>query len=192
MKRILRRRPGPIFLILFCFVVSGTLRVGSQGMALAREGTPSTTLTDTLPQECPVAEPPEVGSLLAAINERQDQLAEQGREMAERRLLLNELEARMANQLDALRTAEARLASTLAIADSAAENDIARLTQVYEKMKPKNAALVFESMETSFAAGFLSRMKPEAAAGILSEMPSDQAYSVSVVMAGRNARAPTE
>jgi len=35
-------------------------------------------------------------------------------------------------------------------------------------------------------------MRPESAAGILSEMPPNSAYSISVVMAGKNANAPTE
>jgi len=176
-------------LIILCLCLSAILRVGSQGMAFAK-GSTEIFAKDMAPQTCPEPAPPDAGSLLAAIKERQDQLTNKEVAISERLQILNAVEARVAQDLEVLRAAEAQLASTLAIADSAAEKDLARLTEVYERMKPKNAALVFETMEMSFAAGFLSRMKPEFAAGILSEMPAEMAYSVSVVMAGRNARAP--
>lgn len=181
------QQPGPIMVILVFFSLSAMLRIGSQGMAIAEE-------VAAIPEEAlMVSEPtPDVGYLLASIQERQDQLARREEELAQRLQLLNSVEARVAQQMIALEQAEQKLASTLAIADGATENDLARLTAVYEKMKPKNAAEIFQTMEMSFAAGFLSRMKPEAAAGIMSEMPADTAYSVSVFMAGRNATAPTE
>ncbi len=188
-KRII----GPMQLTLGILVVSAFIRIGSQGVAIASE----TAHTQTQLDEAMVCEPTdmpdvEFGSLLASIGERQEQLSERESQITERQMILDVVEERIADQMVALRAAEEKLASTLAIADSAAENDLARLTEVYEKMKPRNAAELFETMETSFAAGFLSRMKSDSAAGILSEMPAELAYSVSVVMAGRNARAPTE
>jgi flagellar motility protein MotE (MotC chaperone) len=47
-------------------------------------------------------------------------------------------------------------------------------------------------MSPEFAAGFLGRMAPEAAAAILSGMSAEAAYGISVIVAGRNANAPTE
>lgn len=189
-----KRLIGPMQLTLGILVLSAFLRIGSQGMAIASE----TAHTEEQLAEAMACEPPldmemvEFGPLLASITERQEQLSERESKIAARQLILDEVEERIANQMVALRTAEEKLASTLAIADGAAENDLARLTEVYEKMKPRNAAQLFETMETTFAAGFLSRMRPESAAGILSELPPELAYSFSVVMAGRNARAPTE
>jgi flagellar motility protein MotE (MotC chaperone) len=84
------------------------------------------------------------------------------------------------------------LRAVLAIADGAAEGDLARLTAVYESMKPKDAAPLFEKMAPEFAAGFLGRMRPEAAGAILSGLPPDMAYSISAILAGRNATAPTD
>ena len=80
----------------------------------------------------------------------------------------------------------------LAVAEKAAEGDLSRLTSVYEAMKPKDAAALFEAMEPEFAAGFLGRMRPDAAAGIMTGLSPETAYMISVVLAGRNARAPTE
>ena len=98
------------------------------------------------------------------------------------------IEARLA----ALGDTEAKLASTIAMADGAAEADLARLTSVYESMKPKDAAALFEQMAPPLAAGFLGRMKPGAAAGILGGMTAQRAYAVTALLAGRNAGAPTQ
>jgi flagellar motility protein MotE (MotC chaperone) len=47
-------------------------------------------------------------------------------------------------------------------------------------------------MDPVFAAGFLGRMRSDAAAAILAGLPPELAYSISVVLAGRNASVPTE
>ena len=90
----------------------------------------------------------------------------------------------------ALEQIESDLRKTLALADGAAENDLARLTSVYENMKPKDAAALFETMEPDFAAGFLGRMRPDAAASVMTGLSPGAAYSISVILAGRNANAP--
>jgi flagellar motility protein MotE (MotC chaperone) len=51
---------------------------------------------------------------------------------------------------------------------------------------------LFETMAPDFAAGFLARMRPEAAAAVLSGMTPGAAYTVSVLLAGRNALVPRE
>ena len=190
MGRINLRAPGPIALILVCFFASAVIRLGSNGVAIAE--VVMAPETEAVPQVSPVVLAPDVGSLLESIRNRQEQLSRQEQEIAARQQVLNDAEARIVVQLAKLQQAEQNLAQTLAIADSAAENDLKQLTEVYEKMKPKSAAEIFATMDISFAAGFLSRMRPESAAGILSEMPPNAAYSISVVMAGKNARAPTE
>ncbi|KIN65935.1 hypothetical protein Z945_982 [Sulfitobacter noctilucae] len=89
-----------------------------------------------------------------------------------------------------LEEAEANLRRTLSLTDGAAEDDLARLTAVYENMKPKDAAALFATMEPDFAAGFLGRMRPDYAAAVMTGLPPDVAYSISVILAGRNANAP--
>ncbi len=186
-----KRGIGPVQLILLAFLLSAGLRLGTHGMAIA-ESLVSEPDKALAPEPAQCESPPDVAPLLASIKERQDQLEKREREMAERRLTLDQIEKRIAAEMADLKAAQEKLAGTLAIADSAAENDLNRLTEVYENMKPKNAAGIFETMDMSFAAGFLSRMKPQSAAGILSEMSAEKAYAISVVMAGRNARAPKE
>jgi flagellar motility protein MotE (MotC chaperone) len=45
-------------------------------------------------------------------------------------------------------------------------------------------------MAPDFAAGFLAQMRPDAAAAVLSGLDPNKAYTISVVLAGRNALAP--
>ena len=195
MKRPVIRRPEALFLIILCFVGSGVVRIWEDGAAIAEEIGALTAVSEPAAdaagaQTCPPQLEPE--SLLSAIREREAQLDAREARLQDREQVLRVTGIRIEEQLTALETAETRLSETLAIADAAAEKDIARLTTVYENMKPKQAAEIFETMDINFAAGFLMRMSPDAAAGIMTNLQSDTAYSISVVMAGRNIGAPTE
>ena len=46
-----------------------------------------------------------------------------------------------------------------------------------------------EAMKPEFAAGFVGRMRPDAAADIMAGLKPEFAYSISVILAGRNANA---
>ena len=74
------------------------------------------------------------------------------------------------------------------MADQAAEKDIARMTTVYEAMKPADAARIFEKMDVNFAAGLLARMRPDVAAKVLTGMQVETAYAVTLTIASRNPR----
>ena len=121
----------------------------------------------------------------AALAERVD---EEERRAADRVAELAAARAELEAMMGEVEAAEARLDAAIARASGAAEDDIARLTSVYESMKPKDAAALFETMEPAFSAGFLGRMRPEAAAEVMSGMTPDRAYAVSAIIAGRNAR----
>ena len=107
-------------------------------------------------------------------------------------MALRVAEQEVTEKLAALTGAEAALRATLALAETAAESDLSRLATVYENMKPKDAAALFTEMTPEFAAGFLGLMQPEAAAAIMTELEAPVAYSISVMLAGRNALVPTQ
>ncbi|MFK7834719.1 MAG: MotE family protein [Sulfitobacter sp.] len=132
----------------------------------------------------------EVGRLLSSLRERERRVKEREAQIEMRNKALIVADAEISKRLNTLEVAEANLRQTLALADGAAEDDLARLTSVYESMKPKDAAALFETMEPDFAAGFLGRMRPDAAASVMAGLPPDVAYSISVILAGRNAKAP--
>ncbi len=135
---------------------------------------------------------PDLIKLLADTKEREARLAEREARLEARIQALALIETAVADDLQRLELAEANLRATMSQADKAAETDIGQLTAVYENMKPEQAAALFERMEPSFGAGFLGRMRADSAAGILAGLEPDLAYSISVVLAGRNADVPRE
>lgn len=182
--RTLFRGKGPLAVIALLLAASGALRIGL-GIGEAVANAPA---LSSEPMVCPA--PPM--AVVEALSEREKRVRVQEAAIANRMAALAFANKAIDGRLAALNTATQELSKTIALADGAAENDLSRLTSVYEAMKPKEAAALFAAMSPDFAAGFLARMKPEAAAGILGSMPADKAYAMSVILAGRNARAPTE
>lgn len=180
-----RRARGSLVLIASLFIVSATIRFGEGvGLAFAAAGKDAPEAKTCVPDEDGMA-------LLRAVQERERKVTEREGALADRRQSLDIVEKRVQDRLVALVAAEKELANTVTFADKAAEQDVQRLVTVYEAMKPKEAAPLFEAMSPDFAAGFLGRMRPESAAAIMASLNPDFAYSISAIVAGRNARAPT-
>lgn len=201
-----RSRPArvlPLLALLF-FTGAGLRFAIGLGEALAQHpATPPATLAaataDTAPQPAssrsgeplPLrTSPVSDAQLTLEIRNRERAVATREAELEERAALLAAAQDRLQAQIDALRAAEADLAATMALADRAAEDDIARLVTVFEAMKPEDAAAVFTEMDPAFAAGFLGRLAPAAAAAILAGLEPRAAYGLSAILAGRNALVP--
>jgi flagellar motility protein MotE (MotC chaperone) len=135
---------------------------------------------------------PGTAEMLAAIKARNDGLDQREARIADRERAVELAQTAIEARLAALVTAEEELARTLTMADSAAEEDVARLVAVYENMKPKDAIPVFAEMDPDFAAGFLGRMRADSAAAVLSGLDPKVAYTISAILAGRNANAPVD
>jgi flagellar motility protein MotE (MotC chaperone) len=194
-----RLRRGTLLLpaVLACFVGSVAARLASgTGAAIAEE-------IDALLPAAVVGEAPgnassgpacvpdpDLAPILARLAEREARLAAAENGLEEKRMALAVAEDRITARLGELKSAEESLAATMSRTATAAEDDLARLTAVYETMKPKEAVKLFDAMVPDFAAGFLARMRPDAAGAILSAMRPDNAYAVSVILAGRNAKVP--
>lgn len=193
-KHFLRKNGrGSIMLICCLFLASAAIRIGGEaGKAVATEN-PSPVATA---QERPADQSQNglddegLSEMLKAFQKREERIARIERDMAVRQKALQVADEEIEKRLSALQQAENSLRSMLAIADTAAEDDLATLTAVYENMKPKDVAALFEEMEPGFAAGFLGRMRPDAAAGIMAGLSPQKAYTISVLLAGRNANAP--
>lgn len=187
-----RRRPGVLAWLALMLFASGVVRLGGHAdMALAvgtatEPGTPGA--------EAAVACVPEedTSALLEAFRNREARIAERESALADREQALVVARAEVEEKLTALADAERSLAEMIALAETAASDDLARLTAVYENMKPQDAAALFETMDPAFSAGFLGMMQPAAAAAIMAGLTPETAYSISVILAGRNAGAPTD
>lgn len=189
-----RGAKGALTIIATLFLVSGGLRIGLEATeAIAREAiAPDATETalsePSVPEQCLGDD--ELIALIEAMDVREDRIRVGEEKIAMRMRALKTADQKIEAKLSELRDAEAKLRATIAVADTAAESDLTRLTTVYENMKPKDAAALFETMAPEFAAGFIGRMRPEAAAGVMTGLSPEVAYSVSVILAGRNANAP--
>ncbi|MCF6315013.1 MAG: hypothetical protein L3J30_01720 [Marinosulfonomonas sp.] len=193
-KRVRKGGRSALILIAGFFLASGLLRLGSgTGSAIARE-VEALRHSEKEEVQAPVAcvSGEEIGALLTAIKQRESRIEQQETAFANRMQALAVAEVGMKRNLTALIEAEQKLKSTMASANTAAEDDLARLTSVYENMKAKDAAALFEEMDPQFSAGFLGRMRPDSAAAIFAGLTPAKAYSISVILAGRNANVPTE
>lgn len=190
-RRGKRPRPGALGVLALLFLTSGLLRLGAEaGQAIAREQADPEMDAAEAPEECRTSE--DVKAAIDMLAGREERIATLEAQIADRMQALAVADREIAARLGELESAEEELRNLLTIADEAAEGDLARLTSVYETMKAKEAAALFAEMEPEFAAGFLGRMRPEAAAGIMAGLDPQTAYTISVLLAGRNAGAPKE
>lgn len=179
------RRFGAMIVLAACFLVSATARFADPGFAEALAAGAGAAKE-------PTSEPVEVAEsrLLAELMERTRQLDEREKRIARMEQTITESQRVLEKKLNDLEAAEARLASVVEVASTAAETDISKLVAAYQAMDGKAAAAIFQTMDTRFAAGLLSRMRDEPAAGILAQLPPDVAYAITAHIAGRNALAP--
>lgn len=202
-KTTKRRRSGrgALMMIALLLTSSAILRVGGGGAVAQAVGdkvikTANSASSDAITDpakpndDSRMIERGELGRMLSELNAREARVKERELQIALRSKALAVADEEISKRLKTLEQAEGDLRQTLALADGAAENDLARLTAVYENMKPKDAAALFETMEPAFAAGFLGRMRPDVAAAVMAGLTPEIAYTISVILAGRNANAP--
>ncbi|WP_298851761.1 hypothetical protein [uncultured Ruegeria sp.] len=187
-RRGTRPRGGVLAVISLLMIGSAAIRVGLEaGPALAKPA-----IHETSENKSAKSDTRDIQVVLTELLRREKTIKQREDALREREKALEIADQAIEMRLIALQEAEGSLRATLAVADKAAENDLTRLTDVYQNMKPKDAAALFETMDPTFAAGFLSRMPADAAAGVLAGLSPEAAYTISVVMAGRNALAPQE
>ncbi|MCV6823085.1 MULTISPECIES: MotE family protein [Halocynthiibacter] len=178
-----------LIIVASFFILSALMRLGSgAGPALAREFESLTAPAE--PDYCIPTDGLE--ALVTSLQERERNAEKREAEIAERLATLAIAERVYEENMQDLLAAEEALSQTIAQANSAADEDINKLTALYENMKASESAPLFEQMEPDFAAGFIARMRSETAANILASLPAESAYAISVVLAGRNANIQSE
>lgn len=186
---------GALLILAAVFIMSAGARLMSgTGAAIARElsqlGAADSTEADTFGESC---EPDSAtATLLKSLRTRETKISIEEKSLSQKMKAFELARAEFAQNIAALKKAEEQLAATMTVASSAAQDDLDKLTAVYESMKPKDAAALFEQMSPDFAAGFLARMRSDIAAPVLAGLKPETAYTISVILAGRNANAPRE
>lgn len=191
-SRPIRRRPGGLAMLAMFLGVAGLIRIGlgvTVAMAQEESGTPP---TPPLATEAACITGPGLEKMVADLKDRAAQLSARETVAMQREQSLTLAQSRVDEKLAELKVAQETLSATIAEADHAADKDVSSLVAMYEAMKPKDAARLFAEMQPDFAAGFIVKMKPELAAAVLAGLEPAQAYSISAVLAGRNANAPTD
>lgn len=125
-------------------------------------------------------------ALVSELKKQRSALQARENEILMREQKMKALEMQLRERLEEVRAARDSLAKTAALVADAASKDVAKLAQMYQQMKPKQAGQIFNEMAPSFAAGFISEMRPDAAALIMAQMDAEKAYAVSLLLAGRN------
>lgn len=186
-----RPKFGSLLLISAIFVTSALVRIGSDAGQVFAKGQDIEMVSERADQNAASCEPPkDLRRLLKIFQEREDRIAQQESLIQNRIQALAVSDAELSKKTAELIRVEESLRATIALAQTAAEDDLTRLTQVYETMKPKDAAALFEEMDADFAAGFIGRMTPDSAAGVMAGLTPESAYTISVILAGRNAEVP--
>lgn len=186
---------GALWILAAIFVLSAGVRLASgTGAAIAKEMSELThaDLKKENVQGASCTSTEETAALMTALIARELKVEEQELLLAQKWKAVEIARQEINENLRALEAAETRLEATMARSQTAAEDDLAKLTAVYEAMKPKEAAALFEAMSPEFAAGFLGRMRSDSAGAIMAGLKPETAYTISVLLAGRNANAPRE
>lgn len=189
-----RQRRGSLWIVALLLSLSAAIRlVDGVGSASARSSaqpaqtTSATSETDPAHAYC--SQEIDFSAVLASIEKRQEQLDTDEKALAMRMQTMRVAERQFEENLQTLIEAENELESTIAKVEGAAESDVALLAKVYQKMDPKEAAALFEAMDPRFSTGFLTRMPAESVAEIMGSLDPTTAYTLSVIMAGKNTEA---
>lgn len=169
------------------FAASIVLRVGTMDLSLVNTAQAS----DPEPMSSVVGPTAPIRAALDEVAALRDRLAERVAIVEDRERAVEAAQTLIEARMAELEAAELRLEALIQQSDSAAEADLARLTEVYQTMEPDQTAALFSQMDPNFAAGFLTRMSPAASGAVMAELDPTVAYAISVVIATRNAGAPT-
>lgn len=116
--------------------------------------------------------------LLAQSERIEKTIIKQKEDDQKRAVLLEHVEKRIA-ELERLNADLSALASG---AQQLSNERSGKISNLYEKMKPDQAAVIFSEMDPKFAAGLLKSMKPDSASNILAALDPSKAYAITVLM----------
>ena len=193
-KRRRGKQRGSLLFIASLLVASAVLRFGDNAGQAFAKGPEAQALAEKSAQSMSdgAQGSADFEAMLTAFQEREARIEKKEASIRDRMHALKIADEQVSEKLEELAAAEKKLRDTIALAETAAKDDLDKLTRVYETMKPKQAAVLFEEMDPNFAAGFLGRMRPEAAAAIMAGLSPEAAHLYSVVLAGRNANVPKD
>lgn len=127
--------------------------------------------------------------VLQQLAKRREALDARERTVSDREALIAAADAKLAARIGQLGDLKKQIEDLLLKADKTGDEDIARLTKVYENMKPKDAAPVMARLSDDVRLPIAAAMKDKSLAAILSAMPEEKAQEITEKLALRMSKA---
>lgn len=127
--------------------------------------------------------------ILQALGKRREQLDARERGTKEKEALIATAEAKLQGRITQLDDLKKQIETLLQSANKTGDADVARLTKVYENMKPKDAAAVLSTLSDDVRLPIVAQMKDRALASVLAAMPADKARDLTEKLAKRMSKA---
>ena len=122
---------------------------------------------------------------LQTLQARRGQLDDREKALDTQLQLLAAAEAKVDAKLNAVSGVKAQIQALLGQADQQQQADVDRLTLVYQKMKPRDAAAVMATLDDRVRVPVAAKMKDSALAAILAQMPTAEAKKLTESLAQR-------
>ena len=123
--------------------------------------------------------------VLQNLGARRGQLDDREKALDTQLQLLAAAEAKVDAKLKAVTAVKAQIQALVGQADQQQQADVDRLTLVYQKMKPRDAAAVMATLDDKVRIPVAAKMKDAALAAILSQMPTVEAKKLTESLAQR-------
>lgn len=124
--------------------------------------------------------------VLQSLQDRRETLDARESEMETRESLMQAAEARLATRVGELKALKSDVEDLLGQLDAVEEAELKRIVNLYQQMKPKDAARIFASLDADVRLNVAARMKESALASIMSEMPVSDAAALTLRLAKRH------
>ncbi|MGV8996850.1 MAG: MotE family protein [Parvibaculaceae bacterium] len=122
-------------------------------------------------------------AVLGSLTERREAIDKHAKEIETREQLLSAAEKRVEDRIVELKALEAKINSQIATSDAANEERLKGVVQMYETMKPKDAARIFERLDMGVLVDVTKRMSPRKLSAVLSSMDPAAAQDLTVELA---------
>jgi len=147
-------------------------------------GTQTPTLQDAPP---PQFSPGEVERrILENLAERRASLEQREEELSAREAVIAAAELRLDDKITAFEAERAGLIALREQKNADDSEEIASIVSAYERMKPKDAAIIFNALDEKILVPLAAGMRTQALSGVLAEMEPDIARRLTTLLAERN------
>ncbi|MBK1670064.1 hypothetical protein CKO28_18680 [Rhodovibrio sodomensis] len=123
--------------------------------------------------------------LLQQLAKRREKLEQRAETLDRRESLVKAAEKRLNQKVGEMERLRSEIEALLVKYDEQESQQLTRLVNIYEKMKPKDAARIFEDLDQEVLLKVVERMNERKTAPILAEMRPDKAQQLTIDLAER-------